>query len=67
MPTKALGVPMLHGGKEPAPAIVQGEYLRSIRAPQDIGSSCNDLSLVLYGLPLDNPVRREQIMFTHDA
>lgn len=67
MPADTFGVPMLNGGEKPAPAIVGGKYFRVVGATHDIGSSSNDLAAVLNRPPLGNAMRREQIIFLHDA
>src|SRR5690242_9962162 len=67
MPADAFGVPMFDRRKEPAPAVFQGEDLRSVGAPHDIGSASDYLALVKIRCSLRYPVWREQVVLPHDA
>lgn len=67
MPTDALGIPMLDGGKQPAPSFFQGEDPGAIGTPHDVGGRRDDLAGVVLGLSLNNPVRGEQIVLPHET
>lgn len=67
MPADAFGIPMLDGGKQPAPAFFLGEDPGAVRAPHDVRGRGNDLAGVFLGLALDNAMGRQQVVLPHEA
>src|SRR5574337_308730 len=66
VPAQALSVPVLHRGKEPGPAIFRREDPGAVGAPQNVRGSGDDLTIMLFGRPLEHSGRREQVMLSHD-
>ena len=62
MPADTLGVPMLDGGEDPAPAVVHREHPNAIGAPHEVRGMSDDLTVMGIAATAAAAMGREQIV-----
>ena len=67
MPADTLGVPMLDGGEDPAPAVVHREHPNAIGAPHEVRGMSDDLTVMGIAATAAAAMGREQIVLAHQA
>ena len=67
MPADTLGVPMLDGGEDPAPAVLHREHPNAIGAPHEVRGMSDDLTVMGISATAAAAMGREQIVLAHQA
>ena len=67
MPADTLGVPMLDGGEDPAPAVVHREHPNAVGAPHEVRGMSDDLTVMGIAATAAAAMGREQVVLAHQA